>query len=126
LISHRFPIERGEEAYKLISGETKEPYLGIVLEYDGKKELETDLRFTSQAVSKARVRVGMIGAGSYAKKFLLPNLKSCKAEFCSIATASGVTAHDVAKQYGFAAAASEARDVIGDPYIESGCDRHAA
>jgi len=115
LISHRFPIERGEEAYKLISGETKEPYLGIVLEYDGKKELETDLRFTSRPVAQASVRVGMIGAGSYAKKFLLPNLKSRKAEFCSIATASGVTARDVAKQYGFVATVSEARDVIGDP-----------
>ena len=115
LISHRFPIERGEEAYKLISGETKEPYLGIVLEYDGRKELETNLRFTSRAAAHESVRVGMIGAGSYAKKFLLPNLKSCKAEFCSIATASGVTARDVAKQYGFAATVSEARDVIGDP-----------
>src|SRR5829696_4218809 len=34
LITHRFPIEEGERAYHLIGGETKEPYLGIVLQYD--------------------------------------------------------------------------------------------
>src|SRR5205823_12365258 len=38
LISHRFTIEHGEDAYKLISGETSEPYLGIILQYDTKKE----------------------------------------------------------------------------------------
>ncbi|HEB66230.1 MAG TPA: zinc-binding alcohol dehydrogenase, partial [Chloroflexi bacterium] len=33
LISHRFPIERAPEAYELILGKRKEPFLGVVLEY---------------------------------------------------------------------------------------------
>ncbi len=33
LISHRFPIERAPEAYELITGKTKEPFLGVLLTY---------------------------------------------------------------------------------------------
>jgi threonine dehydrogenase-like Zn-dependent dehydrogenase len=39
LVTHRFAIEDGERAYKLIAGETKEPYLGVVLSYDTEREL---------------------------------------------------------------------------------------
>jgi predicted dehydrogenase/threonine dehydrogenase-like Zn-dependent dehydrogenase len=115
LISHRFPVERGEDAYKLISGETKEPYLGIVLQYDPTKEISRRLDLTSNAAKKAsEVRVGMIGAGSYAQKFILPNLKSNGARFCSVATAAGLTARDVARQYGFESCLSDADEVIRD------------
>ena len=115
LISHRFPVESGEDAYKLISGEAKEPYLGIVLQYDTAKEIPPRLEFESKPAAKASaVRVGMIGAGSYAQKFLLPNFKSNGAEFCSIATAAGLTARDVARQYGFAGCVSDAGEVIND------------
>ncbi len=115
LISHRFPIENGEDAYKLISGETKEPYLGIVLQYDTAKEIPARLEFETKPAKKASaIRVGMIGAGNYAQKFLLPNFKSNGAEFYSIATAAGLTARDVARQYGFAGCVSEASEVIND------------
>ena len=33
LITHRFPIERAPEAYELITGKTKEPFLGVLLTY---------------------------------------------------------------------------------------------
>ena len=35
LITHRFPIEEAIKAYDLITGKTKEPYLGILLTYSG-------------------------------------------------------------------------------------------
>ncbi len=115
LISHRFPVERGEDAYKLISGETKEPYLGIVLQYDSAKKIPVRLEFETKTANKqSAVRIGMIGAGSYAQKLLLPNFKSDGAQFCSIATAAGLTARDVAGQYGFASCVSNASDVIND------------
>jgi polar amino acid transport system substrate-binding protein len=115
LITHRFPVEKGEDAYKLISGETKEPYLGIVLQYDPEKPLESRLEFPSKAAGKAKgVRIGMIGAGGYAQKLLLPNFKSNGAEFCSIATAQGLTARDVARQYGFSACVADADEVVSD------------
>lgn len=132
LISHRFPVEQGEAAYKLISGETKEPYLGIVLQYDSSKKLETRLEFAVKpAAGAAAVQIGMIGAGSYAQKYLLPNFKANRAGFCSIATAAGLTARDVARQYGFAACVSDPDEVIADAnanliVIATRHDTHAA
>ncbi len=132
LISHRFPVENGLDAYKLISGEVKEPYLGIVLQYDTAKEIPSRLNFKTKPSDKhANIRIGMIGAGSYAQKFLLPNFKSNGAEFCTIATAAGLTARDVANQYGFASCVSDSHDVITDDtanliVIATRHDSHAA
>jgi polar amino acid transport system substrate-binding protein len=72
----------------------------------------------------------MIGAGSYARKFLLPNLKASGAEFQSIATASGVSARDVGEKYGFRFCVSNAAEVIDDQdvnliVIASRHDTHA-
>src|SRR5713226_9673615 len=91
LVTHRIPIEDGDRGYRLISGETTEPYLGIILIYDTERKLERIINNRASAVAPRtkraeRVRVGLIGAGDYALRFLLPNLKLNGAEFCSIAT----------------------------------------
>lgn len=115
LITHRFPVERGEEAYKLISGETKEPYLGIVLQYDTEKKIETKVDLVRSAAKKgSSVRVGLIGAGDYARGMLLPKFQANNVEFRSIATAAGLTAKNVGKQFGFASAVSNADEVLAD------------
>lgn len=129
LITHRFPIEDGERAYQLITGESSEPYLGVVLRYDIGRELE---RMESARTLEAKrpqadvaaiaalpksVRLGLIGAGAYAKAMLLPNLKAAGAEFQAIATASGVTARDIGAKYGFRRTLSNADEVISDAEV---------
>lgn len=114
LISHRFAIDRGEDAYKLISGEAKEPYLGIVLQYDTGKEIESKIDISPPVAKASSVRVGMIGAGDYAKAMLLPHFKREGVEFRCIATAAGLTAKNVGKQFGFVAAVSTADEVLAD------------
>ena len=117
LVTHRFTIEEGERAYQLISGESREPYLGVLLSYDTGRELETLVVNRARHAAGAaagRARVGFVGAGSYAQKFLLPNFKAEGAELLSIATATGVTAHGVGEKYGFARYVSGAEELIGD------------
>jgi predicted dehydrogenase/threonine dehydrogenase-like Zn-dependent dehydrogenase len=118
LITHRFSIEEGERAYQLIAGETKEPYLGIILRYDTLRELERRIEVGSaKAVSKGKasaVRVGMIGAGVYAQAMILPYYKAEGVDFRAITTASGVTARDIAEKYGFNYCAASADDVLDD------------
>jgi predicted dehydrogenase/threonine dehydrogenase-like Zn-dependent dehydrogenase len=134
LITHRFPIEDGERAYNLIAGEATEPYLGIVLGYDTERELARSIERresdpgrhparaigaagttgASAATGAATVRIGMIGAGSYAQKFLLPNFKASGAAFHAIATASGISAHGIGEKYDFARVLASAEDVIAD------------
>jgi polar amino acid transport system substrate-binding protein len=113
LITHRFKVAESERAYELITG--NEPYLGVVLQYDAERALETRIPLTAKtSAPAAAVRIGLIGAGGYAKAMLLPNFKAAGAEFLSIATASGVTARAVGEQHGFRFCVSSGEEVIDD------------
>jgi polar amino acid transport system substrate-binding protein len=118
LITHRFRIENAPAAYQLISGNTDEKYLAVLLTYDNEREVSRDVEnqvVTKKAtIASGRVGIGLIGAGGYAQKVLLPNFKSAGAEFCSIASASGVSARDVGVKYGFARFVSDGQSVIDD------------
>ncbi|MDT4968862.1 MAG: hypothetical protein QOJ64_3599 [Acidobacteriota bacterium] len=120
LITHRFPIEDGERAYQLMAGEIQEPYLGILLHYDTKRVLERRVEIKgpkAAAKKQSGVRVGMIGAGVYAQAMLLPALKAAAVDFRAIATASGVSARDIAEQYGFNYCAGSADEVLNDDEV---------
>jgi predicted dehydrogenase/threonine dehydrogenase-like Zn-dependent dehydrogenase len=138
LVTHRFPVEEGARAYQLISGDAREPYLGILINYDTERELERHVVNRARASAgllensaaqreagaagrgsvaregAARVRVGLIGAGDYARRMLLPHFKAEGVEFVSIATASGVSARDVGRRYGFARFVSGADETLAD------------
>ncbi len=119
LVTHRFSIDEAESAYKLIGGDSKEPYLGVLLGYDSVREMPRRIEINATAMRAATtaensVRIGMIGAGGYAKSMLLPNFKASGASFRGIATATGVTARDIGEKYGFAYCASGANEIIND------------
>lgn len=119
LTTHRFRIDEAERAYRLISGDSPEPYIGVLLNYD--PEAPVARRVALGATPPARktegsIVLGVIGAGGYVPAMLLPHFKGEGVEFRSIATASGITAHDVGKRFGFAAAGG-ANDVLDDADI---------
>ena len=118
LVTHRFSIDQATQAYQLIAGEIHEPYLGVVLGYDTELELEKTIHFSKRtAPAEKSVRVGLIGAGGYVTQMLLPHFKNQRADFRSIQTASGVSANNVGKKFGFARAVSTAAEVINDPDV---------
>jgi predicted dehydrogenase/threonine dehydrogenase-like Zn-dependent dehydrogenase len=116
LITHRFKLADSESAYQLIT--SAEPYLGVVLQYDTEVPIEHRISLAARTSAPASaVRVGLIGAGGYARGMLLPKFKAAGAEFQSIATASGVTARSVGAQNGFRFCVSSADEVINDEEI---------
>ncbi|MDQ3668050.1 MAG: bi-domain-containing oxidoreductase, partial [Acidobacteriota bacterium] len=121
LVTHRFPIAEAERAYEVIDGSLPEPHLGVLLEYDSESEPAREIELGGNSISARKqeknVRVGLIGAGDYLRAMLLPQFQSAGAEFHSIATASGVSAHDVGNKFGFARAVSDADAVINDPKV---------
>ncbi len=122
LITHRFNVDDGERAYQLISGETTEPYLGVLLKYDTEREVERSVRLaSSKAASSApaagSVRLGMIGAGGYAQAMLLPHFKTEGVEFEAIATATGLTARSIGEKFGFHQAVADADEVIANERV---------
>ena len=118
LTTHRFPIAEADRAYQLISGDVREPYLGVLLNYDPEAEVARKVSLGS-TVSKAEksIVLGVIGAGGYVPAMLLPHFKTEGVEFSSIATASGISAHDVGKRFGFAHAVSSADEVLDDARV---------
>ncbi|HEX8188595.1 MAG TPA: bi-domain-containing oxidoreductase [Pyrinomonadaceae bacterium] len=118
LVTHRFPVEEAARAYRLISGDTGEPYLAVLINYDTERELqrnvESGISNPKSETSTSQVRVGMVGAGDWARRMLLPSFKAEGVEFVSVATASGVTARDVGRRYGFARFVSGADEVLGE------------
>ena len=117
LTTHRFPIIEADRAYQLISGDLQEPNLGVVLNYDPEAEVATKISLTTATKAEKSIGVGVIGAGGYVPAMLLPHFKSEGVEFRLIATASGISAHDVGKRFGFAYAVSSADEVLDDESV---------
>lgn len=121
LITHRFDVDDAERAYELIAGDVKEPYLAVLLAYDTQRHLSRTVDLVAgmkpRATREQGVRVGVIGAGGYVAGMLLPQFKNAGAEFVSVATASGVTAVDVGRKFGFKQAASDATEIIDDAQV---------
>jgi polar amino acid transport system substrate-binding protein len=118
LTTHRFSIAEADRAYQLISGELQEPNLGVVLNYDPEAEVVRKVSLGAPVrKSEKSIVLGVIGAGGYVPAMLLPHFKTEGVEFRSIATASGISAHDVGKRFGFGFAVSSADEVLDDANV---------
>lgn len=125
LISHRIPIERGEEAYSLITGKKNEPFLGVLLEYPQKAEMpenhavSIDRVQLQSAPEGTKPNIGVLGAGNYANATFLPVMKD-SANRCvlkSIASGSGGKARHSAEKFGFEKVETDGNAILTDPEI---------
>ncbi|MRR31767.1 hypothetical protein EG834_15865, partial [bacterium] len=124
LISHRFPIEQAEEAYDLITGKKKEPFLGVLLSYDYESPRETGSRVTfsprEERTPVSTIKVGVLGAGNYANAVFLPAIqRSANADLVGIASASGLSASLAAKRFNFKFASSNEEEILQNPEINT-------
>jgi len=120
LVTHRFDIDQAPRAYELLESRGGEA-LGIVIRYprdDGQvlSERKIELpRTTSKRRRSDVVRLGMIGAGQFARKTLLPAMRAAgRIELGGLATATGPSAAAVGKLNGFAYCTCDAEQVIAD------------
>ncbi len=121
LISHRYALERAEEAFELLTSDT--PSLGILLEFTPGKEPQ-DLGARSLALSDAppspgAARVAFLGAGNYAGRLLIPAFKAAGVDLRTVVSAGGVSAAHFARKHGAANAASDAAIVLGDADVDT-------
>jgi predicted dehydrogenase len=121
LISHRYPIEKAAEAYEVITGKRKEPFLGILLTYGEKEELKNNkVEFPAVHRPSSTVKLGVLGAGLFANATLLPAIKKIPdIELVGIASAGGLHAQHSAKKFGFAYATSSDDEILNDPNINT-------
>ncbi len=126
LITHRFPIERAQSAYDLITGKSREPYLGVVIQYAQSDAELTRLTVVSQPSSAAPplpmgvVAVGLLGAGVFANGTLIPALKaSSNTVLTAVCSATGPHARHAEKKFGFRYSTTDDAQPIHDPAINT-------
>ncbi len=123
LITHSFPIEQADQAYKLIKGESDQQYMGIVITYpqvEPGEPIHQAIRLRPQS-SPQSIVLGMIGAGNYASATFLPLLKTRSQDVTlkSIASNRGASACEAAEKYGFEFAEVNSDAILEDPAINT-------
>jgi len=125
LITHRFDIDKADEAYELISKKTGEMILGVILNYPEKEVRPIDESFhvgTSSTSSPNRLKIGIgfVGAGGFASGVLLPHITNISGfQPVSIMSGSGVSAVTSAETFGFERTSSSYEQMLIDKNINA-------
>lgn len=116
LITDRVPIERAEQAYARLVEDGTSP-LGLLLQYEP-NDLSQPPAATAPAAPLAAspMAVGVIGAGSFAQRVLIPGLQRAGFPLRAVASSAGLSAKAAAERFGFATA-STVEQLIADPRI---------
>lgn len=124
LIRVRHPLDEAPAAYAAIARGEDRP-LTVLLSYPAPSgAAEPEARPVPNPVAArtraGRIRVGLIGAGGFAKGMHLPNMRALKDtyELRAVASRSGHNAAATARQFGAAYSTTEYRQVIEDPDID--------
>jgi predicted dehydrogenase len=125
LTTHHFPIDDAEKAYALIDGKIEgERPLGVRFDYPAARGEATpqERRVTLSPPTRApvgTVRIGMVGAGPFARSVLLPALAGIdRVELRALSTATGVTGEREGKRHGFQYATTDYAELLADRDID--------
>ena len=122
LVTHRFPIARAHSAYDLITGKTHEPFLGMLIVYS---DLADDTRQVNVGVpdrpiaSPQSIRIGLLGAGSFATSTLLPAMKRVGVEMVVACAANGSHARHAAEKFGFRSCTTDEQEILNNPAVNT-------
>jgi predicted dehydrogenase/threonine dehydrogenase-like Zn-dependent dehydrogenase len=133
LISHRFHIDQAARAYELLS--SPQSSLGILLTYPGTADhQQRTIALPVEPAAPSRPGqplLGVIGAGNYSSRMLIPAFAKAGAKFHTIAASSGVGSVHVGRKFGFRQASTDVPALLADPscnavVIATRHDSHAA
>jgi len=122
LTTHHFQLTESEKAYGLVTGKIKEPYLGILFQYSEKVPVVRAVKTEAKKAQSlnGNVKLGVIGAGNFAKAHLLPHCKNQKdVALIAVADLDGANAKSVASKYAFQNALSDGNNLLGDDSINT-------
>jgi predicted dehydrogenase/threonine dehydrogenase-like Zn-dependent dehydrogenase len=121
LITARTPIEQAAEAYDQLMNGDQSP-LGLILTYEPTELSEATANGDTQGAVPAQARrrqratpaAGVIGAGSFSQRLLIPSLRDAGFALTAVASANGLTANSAVQRFGFDRAATPDQLLAGD------------
>lgn len=120
MVSHRFDFNDAIQAYDVLTKDRL--VLGIVLNYSSLLE---PLRQRTIAFGEAPSHLtgepvlGVLGAGNYASRVLVPAFKKAGANLGVILTSGGVSGAHFGKKMGFSSVSTDEAEIFGDPAINT-------
>jgi predicted dehydrogenase len=124
LVTHTFPIEEAIRAFELVTS-SDERSIAVLIEYPA---ANTEPRLVRREpgtperrgfAPSERGRVGFVGAGSFARRHLIPLARRNGLVLERVATASGLSAVSVAQEFGFVRGACSVDEIVDDDEIEA-------
>jgi predicted dehydrogenase len=117
LVTHRVPIDEGARAYEALANDTGA--VGILLEYGEPPPRVRTIR-TKAAPRTAAVRVGLVGAGAFARGTLLPILDSFDdVAIGAVCTRSGASAKSVADRRAVPVVSTDWRELVSSSELDA-------
>ncbi|HEY8572877.1 bi-domain-containing oxidoreductase [Phenylobacterium sp.] len=120
LITHRYAVADAGSAYAALTSDAQA--MGIVITYaDGasKTKLGRTIALRDVRRSAGGARLGVIGAGNFASRMLIPALKGAGAELVTVTSQGGVSALVHGRKNDFAQASTDVDAVIADPDLDA-------
>lgn len=123
LITHQLPFADAAKAYDLIT--SSEPSLGVLLRYaEDEAPPQTGSARTIELRGKppkplTPFSVGVIGAGNFGMRVLIPAIKASGGRLRTIVSAGGTSAAVAARRFGFERVTTDLDEVFGDATADS-------
>ena len=126
LITHRFDIDRADQAYALISGGQKS--LAVLLDYPARSENAQEPLLGRTVVlspgthappRQGSTTLAFVGAGNYAVSVLIPAFRASGARLKTVVANGGVSGFHAGRRFGFEQAATSTIAAFADPDIDA-------
>jgi predicted dehydrogenase len=120
LVTHRFPFEQAPSAYDLIGG--PEPSLGVLLLYPSDSAdavPHRTIELTPAYAARGAVGIGVIGAGNFATRTLLPALGKEDVRLRIIASGGGTRGTIAGTRFRFERTTTDVDEVLDDPAVDT-------
>lgn len=122
LISSRYPISQATLAYASLTEAAVKPMM-VLLTYSESDDIPAHtIRLKPIVASHSgKIRIAVLGAGTFARSAHLPNIKSMSDRFTlqAVASRTGHSAAAVAKQFGASYCTTDYDAVLADPDVDA-------
>lgn len=116
ITTHKFDMVDVADAYKMITSEKAEKYIGILIKYP-EDEVDVGRYVFTENVSKlkeGKLNISFVGLGQFAQNYLIPPLKKLDVNFYGVANSSPISSKSAAGANKFQLASTNPNAMIFD------------